>query len=193
MEGLIEVRRGLGGGSRVTHPSIVAVAQAVGVRLQLQAVPVTDVWQAHAELVVSAIGQLARDPKPDAIAALTDAVDGLAAMVGTRSDYSVAVTEVAEELVRQTGNATQLLLISALEEVIASELASADARVGYADTATQERIVESLRTVVRHIGAGRGDEARRAYEQEAEAIGTGLSLVLPGATVVDVFPWRVPS
>lgn len=191
-EGLVEVRRGLGGGPRVTHPSIVTVAQAVGVHLQLQAVAVTDVWDAHAELVLAAIGQLALSPTARATKAIGKVIDDLESKVGTRSDYSVAVTEVAEELVRQAGNATALLLISALKEVIASELASADAKLGYANTDVQVRLVRCLRTVVKHIAAGKGAAARRAYQKEVDEISEGLALVLPGATVVDVFPWRMP-
>jgi GntR family transcriptional regulator, transcriptional repressor for pyruvate dehydrogenase complex len=191
-EGLVEVRRGLGGGPRVTHPSIVSVAQTVGVHLQLHAAPVTDVWTAHASLVLTAIGQLASAPSEDAARAIGKAVDELEATVGTRSDYSFALTDVAEEIVRQTGNVTQLVLISALREVIGSELAAADEHVGYAATDVQERIVKALRTVVKRIEAGHPDGARKAYQAEAEAVAEGLNRLLPGATVVDVFPWRVP-
>jgi DNA-binding FadR family transcriptional regulator len=192
MEGLVKVRRGLGGGPRVTHPSIVTVTQAVGVHLQLQAVSIVDVWDAHVDLVLTAIGRLARLPGREAIAAVSASIDGLEEKIGTRSDYSVAVTEVAEELVRQAGNTTQLVLISALREVIASELASADALVGYANTEVQTEIVQCLRTVVKHMKAGRPEAARLAYQREADQLADGLQQLLPGATVVDVFPWRMP-
>jgi DNA-binding FadR family transcriptional regulator len=191
-EGMVEVRRGPGGGPRVTHPSIVTVAQAVGVHLQLQAVSVMDVWEAYGQLVLSAIGQLARASTPDAIGAIAVAIDALESKVGTRSDYALAVTEVAEEIVRQAANTTQLLLASALKEVIASELSLADQRVGYAKTDAQARIVLHLRTVLKHIAAGRHEAARRAYQQELDRIAAGLRRLLPGATVVDVFPWRMP-
>jgi GntR family transcriptional regulator, transcriptional repressor for pyruvate dehydrogenase complex len=192
MEGLVKVRRGLGGGPRVTHPSIVTITQAVGVHLQLQAVSIVDVWDAHVDLVLTAIGRLARLPGREAIAAVSASIDALEEKIGTRSDYSVAVTEVAEELVRQAGNTTQLVLISALREVIASELASADALVGYANTEVQTEIVECLRTVVKHMKAGRPEAARLAYQREADQLADGLQQLLPGATVVDVFPWRMP-
>jgi GntR family transcriptional regulator, transcriptional repressor for pyruvate dehydrogenase complex len=181
MEGLVKVRRGLGGGPRVTHPSIVTVTQAVGVHLQLQAVSIVDVWDAHVDLVLTAIGRLARLPGREAIAAVSASIDGLEEK-----------TEVAEELVRQAGNTTQLVLISALREVIASELASADALVGYANTEVQTEIVQCLRTVVKHMKAGRPEAARLAYQREADQLADGLQQLLPGATVVDVFPWRMP-
>jgi DNA-binding FadR family transcriptional regulator len=192
MEGLVKVRRGLGGGPRVTHPSIVSVTQAVGVHLQLQAVSILDVWAAHVDLVLTAIGRLARSPGREAIAAVSVSIDALEEKVGTRSDYSVAVTDVAEELVRQAGNTTQLVLISALREVIASELASADALVDHAITEVQIEIVRCLRTVVKHIKSGRPEAARLAYRREADQLADGLQRLLPGATVVDVFPWRMP-
>jgi GntR family transcriptional regulator, transcriptional repressor for pyruvate dehydrogenase complex len=192
MEGLVTVRRGLGGGSRVTHPSIVTVSQAVGVHLQLQEVSILDVWAAHTDLASVAIARLADSYAPGAIASVELAIDSLEEKVGARSDYSIAVTRVVEELVRQAGNATQHLLISALSEVIASELASADAEVGYARTDVQREIVATLRSVLTHIAAGRSEMAQRTYREQAAAMAAGLELILPGATVVDVFPWRMP-
>jgi DNA-binding FadR family transcriptional regulator len=193
MEGLVSVRRGVGGGSKVTRPSIVTVSQAVGVHLQLQAVSILDVWTSHCDLVLTAIERLAQNPDADSIAAIGAAIDLLEAKVGGRSDYSVGLTEVAEELVQRAGNATQHLLISALSEVIASELATADALLSYAETDVQQRIVRALRIVVKHVAAGRNKAACRTYKQEADAIAEGLQTLLPDATVVDVFPWRMPG
>jgi GntR family transcriptional regulator, transcriptional repressor for pyruvate dehydrogenase complex len=192
MEGLVSVRRGVGGGSRVTRPSIVTVSQAVGVHLQLQAVSILDVWTAHCDLVLTAIGRLALCPNADSIGAIGAAIDLLEARIGTRSDYSVGLTQVAEELVRLAGNVTQHLLISALSDVIASELASADSVLSYAETDVQQRIVRSLRMVAKHVAGGRSQAACRTYKQEADAIAGGLQSLLPDATVVDVFPWRIP-
>jgi DNA-binding FadR family transcriptional regulator len=193
MEGLVSVRRGVGGGSKVTHPSIVTVSQAVGVHLQLQAVSILDVWTAHCDLVLTAIERLAHDASPDSINAIGTAIDLLEAKVGARSDYSVGLTEVAEELVRRAGNATHYLLISALSEVITSELAAADALLSYAETDVQQRIIGSLRSVLKHVSAGHDKAACRTYKQEADALAEGLQELLPDATVVDVFPWRMPG
>ncbi len=58
-EGLVEVRRGLGGGPRVRHPSISEAAQGMGVYLQLGDVPVLDAWTARDRIIGCAVERLA--------------------------------------------------------------------------------------------------------------------------------------
>src|SRR5947207_1563502 len=54
-EGLIEVKRGLGGGPRVRRPSISDAAKPMGTYLQIGDVPVMDVWAARDRIVASAV------------------------------------------------------------------------------------------------------------------------------------------
>ena len=64
-QGLIEVRRGVGGGPRVRHPSIADAAMAFGIFLQVGEVPVGDVWRSRDRLVAAAIERLARQRTDD--------------------------------------------------------------------------------------------------------------------------------
>src|SRR3990170_1118475 len=63
--GLVEVRRGLGGGARVRHPSISDAAKSMGVYLQIGDVPVLDVWTARDRIIASAVERLAADRATD--------------------------------------------------------------------------------------------------------------------------------
>src|SRR3954462_5104772 len=64
-EGLVEVRRGIGGGARGRHPSISDAAKTMGVYLQIGDVPVLDVWSARDRIIAAAVERLALDHAPD--------------------------------------------------------------------------------------------------------------------------------
>src|SRR5262245_22232754 len=53
-QGLVEVRRGAGGGPRVRHPSIAEASVPFATFLQVAEVPVSDVWRARDRLIVAA-------------------------------------------------------------------------------------------------------------------------------------------
>src|SRR3984957_2026940 len=86
-EGLVEVRRGLGGGPRVRHPSISHAAQAIGVYLQIGDVPVTDVWETRDRVVAGAVERLAQDRGGRELAPLEASVARLTALVGDLDAY----------------------------------------------------------------------------------------------------------
>ena len=58
-EGLVVVRRGIGGGPRVRHPTISDAARAMGVYLQIGDISVADVWEAHDRIIAGAVERLA--------------------------------------------------------------------------------------------------------------------------------------
>jgi DNA-binding FadR family transcriptional regulator len=57
-EGLIVIRRGVGGGPRVRHPTISETAMAMGVYLQIGDILVTDVWEARDRIIGASVEQL---------------------------------------------------------------------------------------------------------------------------------------
>src|SRR5688500_14032059 len=58
-EGLVEVKRGPGGGPRVRRPSVGHAASGMGVYLRIGDVPVADVWAARDRIVGTAVERLA--------------------------------------------------------------------------------------------------------------------------------------
>src|ERR1700736_3637382 len=79
-EGLVEVRRGLGGGPRVRHPSISEAANPIGVYLQIGSVKVVDVWETRDRIIGSAIERLALQPDAPDLSALDAGVKALGAV-----------------------------------------------------------------------------------------------------------------
>jgi GntR family transcriptional regulator, transcriptional repressor for pyruvate dehydrogenase complex len=174
-EGLVEVRRGVGGGARVCHPTISHAASGMGVHLQLGDVGVLDVWTARDRIVAEAVERLGRAGDAVDVEPLADAVDALAASVGDMAMFNAWMLEVGSVAVRTAGNATEHLLVSALRHIVEAEVTMAAARVGDADglslALTAERgIADAWARILRHVRAGQARAARRAYEQQADAL-----------------------
>jgi GntR family transcriptional repressor for pyruvate dehydrogenase complex len=184
-EGLVEVRRGLGGGPKVRHPSIGHAATAMGVYLQIGNVAVIDVWAARDRITGSAVERLAdtRAPVPELAAAVAE----LASLVGDLDAYNVALLDVHETAVREDGNATELMLVGALRHVIAGEIEAATRSLVDVRPAVQYEglIARAWQDVVRHIRAGHRLAAARAFARQADPVRDRLARVLGGTTVVD--------
>jgi GntR family transcriptional regulator, transcriptional repressor for pyruvate dehydrogenase complex len=184
-EGLIEVRRGLGGGPRVRHPSIGHAANAMGVYLQIGNVAVMDVWAARDRIIGSAVERLAeaRSSVPE----LGAATDVLTKRVGDLDAYNAALLDVNESAVREAGNATELMVVGALRHVVAAEIEAATRALVDVRPAVQfeELIARAWQDVVRHIRAGHRAAAARAFARQADPVRDALAGALGRTTVVD--------
>jgi DNA-binding FadR family transcriptional regulator len=188
-EGLVEVRRGLGGGPRVRHPSISEAAMGMGVYLQIGDVLVMDVWVARDRIIVGAVERLALDRTERDVATLQASVEQLTALIGDFDAYYPQLLDVGETVVRLAGNATEHVLVVALRHIIAAELEAATRAivdVGQA-LAVENEVARAWTEASRHVKAGRVRAARRAYDRQAELVRNGLSERMQGTTVVDVF------
>lgn len=189
-EGLVEVRRGAGGGPRVRRPSVVDAAKTVALHLQMGDVAVLDVWVARDRIIASAVEQLAATRPPAAVAALADAVGALAASHGDLQAFNRRMLDVGETAVRAAGNATETLLVGALRHVVEVELAAATRQVtdgaGLAlALAEGEAIAAAWRSALGHVRAGHHRAARRAYVRQAESLRNMVGLWIGGLTVGD--------
>ena len=201
-EGLIEVKRGLGGGPRVRHPSIAEVARGVGVYLQIGDVLVTDVWESRDRIVGAAVERLAEQRAPEGVRELTAAVDALRALVGDFDAYYPQLLGIAETVVRAAGSETDYVLVVALRHVIASELEAATRAIVDVDeaVAAEDDFTRRWDEVTRHVRAGHARAAREAYDELADVLRTGLADLLgfAGRRVVDVVgegasAWAAPA
>ncbi len=188
LEGLVEVRRGLGGGPRVRHPSISEAAQGMGIYLQLGDVPVLDAWTARDRIIGGAVERLAQERSRSAVGALERCVAALAALVGEFDAYYPQLLDVAETTVRLAGNATEYVLVVALRHIMAVELDLATRSVADVNEALDAEmfITAAWHDVVRNVRAGHPQAARQAYDRQADLIRGGIADRNPGITVVDV-------
>jgi DNA-binding FadR family transcriptional regulator len=189
-EGLVEVRRGLGGGPRVRHLSISDAAKAMGVYLQIGDVPVLDVWNARDRIIASAIERLAAEGGV-ALAPLEAAVDAMAASVGDLQGFNRHSLDVGEVAVGLAGTKTEHVLVAALRHIVEVEITEATARVDdhpqgveYA-VAAQRQIADAWRLAVRNVRAGRPRAARQAFERQADYLRERIGESIAGTTVGD--------
>jgi DNA-binding FadR family transcriptional regulator len=187
-EGLLEIRRGVGGGPRVRHPSIAPAARAVGVQLQLREVPVLDAWQARNDLVLAAIDQLAMTCGPGDAAMLDGVLDQLAGFADADQFYRLWIT-LTDEIVRLAGNTTRYVLTQALREITEAQLGAATQAADPDGVAVFRRfVIGSCRDIVAAIAAHQAESARRLFKEQSDLQAQGHTLLLGPATVVDIFP-----
>jgi GntR family transcriptional regulator, transcriptional repressor for pyruvate dehydrogenase complex len=118
-EGLVRVRRGLGGGAQALRPTSATVARHAGTLLQYNGATLEDIIDCRAMLEVPAIGRLAsRGHDPDTIAALEAAIDR-GTMTGGRQDAVAAEGHFHETAIGLAGNKTLSLLCSTVNQVVA--------------------------------------------------------------------------
>lgn len=189
-EGLVEIRRGVGGGPRVRHPSVVDAAKAVGLHLQIGDVRVLDVWEARDRIVASAVERLAGGASPVAVRDLESGVDDLAASLGDLWGFNRRMLDLGEAAVRAAGNATEALLVGALRHVVEVEIDAATRqvsnRVGREIAIREgEVITRAWRRTLSHVRAGRPRAARRTYEEQADALRALVGARIPALTVGD--------
>jgi DNA-binding FadR family transcriptional regulator len=188
-EGLVDVKRGLGGGPRVRHPSISDAARSIGVHLQIGDVPVIDVWSARDRIIASAVERLAMEVEID-VTILEAQVDALAASVGDLTGFNRHMLDVGEVAVATAGTKTEHLLVAALRHIIEVEISAATARVDDADGAryarqVQAEIADAWRLALRHVRRGRARAARQAYERQAELLRSRIGAWIADMTVGD--------
>lgn len=187
-EGLLEIRRGVGGGPKVRHPSIARAAQAVGVQLQLHDVPVLDAWQARNDLVLAAVDDLAAHGGLSDAVRLNDLVDQLANFANFEEFYQRWIT-LTDEIVHLAGNTTRFVLIQALREITEAQLHAATLAADPDGAEAFRRfVIASCRDTVGAIGAHDGHTARRLFQEQTDLQAKGHALLLGPATVVDIFP-----
>jgi DNA-binding FadR family transcriptional regulator len=187
-EGFVEVRRGLGGGPRVRHPSISDTAKSMGVHLQIGDVPVMDVWTARDRIVAAAVERLAAD-RAD-VGALGAEVEALEASVGDMAAFNEKMLDLGEVAVALGGTRTEHVLVASLRHIVEVEIVTAARRVRRAEdleyaSRIEAEIADAWKVALRHVRAGRAVAARQAYERQADLLRERIGAWVADATVGD--------
>jgi DNA-binding FadR family transcriptional regulator len=185
-EGLIEVKRGQGGGARVQRPSISHATKPIGTYLQIGDVQVMDVWAARDRIVAAAVERAAGAAVVD-LRPLVAEVDELVAAIGEVSTYYLNILNTSEAAVAIAGSVTDHVVVVALRHVVEAELAAATAAANELDAAieAERNIAEGWTTTLHHIRGRRPQAARAAFETNALALQARLAETVEGVTVRD--------
>ena len=119
-EGLLVVRRGRGGGPRVSTPTIDGVARGFAILLQLDEVTMVDLYQAREIIEPELAATLARNRSPADVDALRTCVEeaAAAAEIDDRARFGEAAARIHEVLVDRAGNKTLAHFASLLHELV---------------------------------------------------------------------------
>lgn len=163
-QGLIEIRRGRGGGPTVTKPDLAPVASGLAMSLQLEGTTFADLDEARQLIEPQVAGRLARTRTISDLKQINAAIDE-AAEAAESSDparFGNAVVKVHEVLMECSGNVTLSTLSRILHDLVTQYYRSG---AGKADLPTRRRAVRSYRKLAKLIeerdAAGAEDHWRR--------------------------------
>jgi DNA-binding FadR family transcriptional regulator len=186
-ERLIEVRRGSHGGARATRPDIGVAARYLGVMMQFDRVPLSDVFTARALIEPLAFGLLADHPDRASITrdlrlALADLDAETDAARFLRMFLRFFQTAFA-----RTGNRPMELLYGALSEVIGSELTDAiTTTVRALPTSRPSGPIRALLKALELVDQGRGPEATAFWTDQMLGVSDEVAHHHQGRTLVEV-------
>ncbi|BBZ70578.1 MULTISPECIES: FadR/GntR family transcriptional regulator [Mycobacterium] len=117
-EAIITVLRGARGGGRVLEPDGAVAARYMGILLQYQGTPLTDVYQARTEIEVSAVGMLGGSKRRSAIRTLGELAAEAEELVDDDDAFAAHDLKIHSAIVEATGNMTLAELSKMLFHII---------------------------------------------------------------------------
>jgi GntR family transcriptional regulator, transcriptional repressor for pyruvate dehydrogenase complex len=163
-QGLIEIRRGRGGGPTVTKPDLQPVAHGLAMALQMDGVTFADLDEARQLLEPQVAGRLARTRTAADLERIGSAVENAAAAAETDDPkvFGTAVVQMHETLMECSGNATLSTISRILHDLVTDYYREGAVR---SDLASRRRAVRSYRKLAALIesrdAAGAEDHWRR--------------------------------
>ncbi|GAA0551755.1 FadR/GntR family transcriptional regulator [Actinomadura livida] len=121
-EGLVTVLRGRNGGPRVTRPTVEHISRMFALLLQIEGVPMNDLYASRAAIEPWLARMFAETHTPEALADFRAAVDAAAdaAHIADGTAFGEAAALVHEKLFEHAGNASMALFARLLSEVVSA-------------------------------------------------------------------------
>jgi GntR family transcriptional repressor for pyruvate dehydrogenase complex len=164
-QGLIEIRRGRGGGPIVTMPRVDSLAQGLAAVLQLQQTTIGDLDEARQLVEPRLAGRLAASHSDADLLALRAAVDQAhrAAQANDRRAFALAAAAVHETIMERAGNTTLATISRLLHELVQEYYVASASR---SDHETLLRAVRSYRKLVRLVESGDVDATEDHWRKQ---------------------------
>jgi DNA-binding FadR family transcriptional regulator len=164
-QGLVEIRRGRGGGPVVTMPRIDSLAEGLAVTLQLRGTTAGDLDAARQLLEPSLARRLATSHTADDVVAVRAAVDraAVAAQAGDRAAFGDAAVGMHEAIIDRAGNTTLATISGLLHALVARYYRRSAALTS---DAHMLRAARSYRKLVRLIEQGDATAAEDHWRRQ---------------------------
>lgn len=164
-QGLIEIRRGRGGGGVVTRPKPDQLAWSLALLLQFDGVTTSDLDHARQLIEPALARQLAAHHSDDDVAALGAAIDAAdqAADASDAAAFAAAAARVHETIVERSGNVTLATLSNLLHLLVQHYYEQGAQR---SDQALMRRAVRSYRKLLALVIDGDAEGAETHWRKQ---------------------------
>lgn len=185
-ERLIEVRRGSRGGARAARPDVSVAARHLGVIMQLDKVPLSDVFTARAMIEPLGFRLLAGRPDRESI---TPDLRAFLAELDEQTEsatYLKMFLEFFQMVFKKAGNRPMELVYGALSQVIGTELSDAMPTGITAQKKKPSPPIRALLKVLDLVDAGNGAKAAEYWTSQMLSVSDQVSQHHQGKTLVEV-------
>jgi DNA-binding FadR family transcriptional regulator len=172
-EAIITVLRGARGGGRVLEPDGAVAARYMGILLQYQGTPLTDVYQARTEIEVSAVGMLGGSKRRPAVRTLEELALEAEGLLNDDDGFAAHDLKIHAAIVEATGSTTLAELSKMLFHIIDAHnaLYIASHPRGFS-TEVNKQAQRAYVRLVKFLSDGDIEAAQRHWRRHLEAAET---------------------
>ncbi len=187
-EAIIEVLRGSRGGGRVLEPSGAVAAVYMGILLQYQGTPLSDLYRARTELSVSALGLLTVARRKQLSRRIEELAHQAGALIAEEDEEAFAVNDfhVHSAIADATGSTTLVALSEMLAHIVdAHNMVFIAAHPRGFSIESNKKAQRAYLRVAKLLGDGEVEHAQRSWRRHLEAV--ERYMVIDGdATLIEV-------
>jgi DNA-binding FadR family transcriptional regulator len=170
-ESLVAVKRGAGGGARVTSPDVGVTARHAALILQLQGTTLEDVFEARAIIEPAAVRLIAKRHPPGALDKLRQCHEEERRVIGDPVAYPLAAARFHEQIIELSGNRTLTLLALVTVEIVAAHNQATFAAIEQPQPVFEEADVHHSK-LLDYIEAGDAEAAADLWQFHLEGAAT---------------------
>ena len=167
-ERLVEIVRGARGGARVREPDIRAASAHCALLLQLQGATIADVYEVRLMLEPAAARLAAERAPGEAARALEAVIAAEERIVDQAESLATLAMQFQQTLVDASGNATLIMLVRLLHDLVARQAVSRTPMIDVDDAGRdrlRRRLIRAQRDVTAAIASGRGADAEKLWRR----------------------------
>jgi DNA-binding FadR family transcriptional regulator len=186
-DGLIQVRRGAGGGARARLPQDATAARSFGMLLQIRGATLAEVLEARTIIEPPLVGQLARNHTDVDLELLKAHVELESRLLEDFEKFGLATALLHELLVKRAGNTVLGLMVGMLDDIFFRHVAKFVSRARPDQLALNKRALANHRHMVERVAASDAEGAEEGWRQHMELLYEIITAEMGGTTVLDLY------